>query len=58
MTAMKQASTLTALAAVSLVLAAGWPSDAAARSSLRSADKECADTANAEAAIAACTAAV
>jgi tetratricopeptide (TPR) repeat protein len=55
MTAIKQASTLTALAAVSLVLAAGWPSDAAARSSLRSEDKECADTANAEAAIAACT---
>jgi len=55
MTGMKQASTLTALAAVSLVLAAGWPSDAAARSSLRSEDKECADTANAEAAIAACT---
>ena len=55
MTAMNQASTLTALTAVSLLLAAGWPSDAAARSSLRGEDKECADTANAEAAIAACT---
>jgi tetratricopeptide (TPR) repeat protein len=55
MIAMKQAPTLTALAAVSLVLAAGWPSDAAARSSLRSEDKECADTVNPDAAIAACT---
>jgi len=53
MTAMKQA--LTALAAVPLLFAMGWTSDAAARSSLRSEDKECADTANAEAAIAACT---
>ena len=44
-----------ALAAVSLVFAAGWLGDAMARSSLRSEDKECADTANAEAAIAACT---
>ena len=55
MTAMKQVLTLAALAAVSLLCAMSWTSGAAARSSLRSEDKECADTANPEAAIAACT---
>jgi tetratricopeptide (TPR) repeat protein len=55
MTAMKQVLTLAALAAVSLLCAMSWTSGAAARSSLGSEDKECADTANPEAAIAACT---
>jgi tetratricopeptide (TPR) repeat protein len=55
MIAMKQTLTLAALAAVPLLFAMGWISDAVARSSLRGEDKECADTANTEAAIAACT---
>ena len=55
MTAMKHLSICAALAASTVLVVAAWPNPGAARSSLRSEDKECADTANAEAAIAACT---
>jgi tetratricopeptide (TPR) repeat protein len=52
MTAMKH---LAIFAVVAVLAVAVWPDPGVARSSLGSEDKECADTANAEAAIAACT---
>jgi tetratricopeptide (TPR) repeat protein len=55
MNAMKHGPRIAALTAAALVLVSGWPHEATARSTLRSTDKECADTANAEAAISACT---
>lgn len=54
MDAMRSTSISTALAAASFLLAAGWHTCAVARSALGGEDRECADTANAEKAIAAC----
>lgn len=52
---MKHFTICTVFAASAALAAGAWPDPGAARSSLRSNDKACADTANAEAAIAACT---
>jgi tetratricopeptide (TPR) repeat protein len=55
MIAMKHLTICAALAASTFLAVAVWPNPGLARGSLRGEDKECADTANAEAAIAACT---
>ena len=52
---MKPSAAIVAVLAISLAVAAFGAEPAMARSSLRSADQECADTANAEVAISACT---
>ena len=52
---MKPAAVIVAVVAISLAVAAFGTERAMARSSLRSADQECADTAKAEVAISACT---
>ena len=55
MEAMRVASTTAVLMVALIIGALGWNTGAAARSGVGSEDKQCADTANAEAAIAACT---
>ncbi len=52
---MRAAFTLATLTAALIAAAAGWPSGVLARSEIGGEDQRCADTANAEAAIAACT---
>jgi tetratricopeptide (TPR) repeat protein len=55
MEAMRVASTTAVLMVALIIGALGWNAGAAARSVVGNEDKDCADTANAEAAIAACT---